>query len=437
MNLTNLFVGLDELKANKLRTLLSMMGIIFGVSAVISMLSIGEGAKQETIEQIEMLGTNNIYIKAKAPSKTKSAKSVSNFSPGLNISDVNSLKEINAFAQYVIPQREENMDIFYKTYLKSIMILGTTPDCFKALNLRLESGRFFGNQDFSDHSDVCVIGFGLKNKIFGIEEAIGKKIKVGNLWFTVTGVLEEKELFNSLKDSKLTNNFDNGIIIPFTTMVNKIISPTNENNNRIVLSSNVILRGFNNNQQSIKNGRKSVDQIVIKVGESSSVIEASDLTSRILERRHNGIDDYEIIIPEKLLAQKQKTQRTFNIVMGAIAGLSLLVGGIGIMNVTLTNILERTKEIGVRRAVGARKNDILFQFLFEAVIVCNLGGIIGLFLGYILTLFIADYAGWRTIVTPFSVIISLFVSITVGLIFGTYPAVKASRCDPVTSLRHE
>jgi putative ABC transport system permease protein len=183
--------------------------------------------------------------------------------------------------------------------------------------------------------------------------------------------------------------------------------------------------------------RISVDQIIVKIKKDASIAHAENLISRILARRHYGVTDYEVIVPEQLLEQKQKTQRIFNIVMGAIAGISLLVGGIGIMNIMLANILERIKEIGIRRAVGATKYDILYQFMYEALTISIVGGLLGIMTGFILTSLVTIYAEWRTIVSPFSIVLAFFVSVVVGLVFGIYPAKKAAEKDPIESLRYE
>jgi len=183
--------------------------------------------------------------------------------------------------------------------------------------------------------------------------------------------------------------------------------------------------------------RKSIDQLTVKVTNDDKILEVAHIINKILSRRHYNAADYKVIIPEEIMAQKQKTQRIFNVVMGAIAGISLLVGGIGIMNIMLANIMERTREIGIRRAVGATKQDVLIQFIFEALIISFIGGILGIITGYILTSIISNYAEWRTIITPYSIILAFFVSVLVGFIFGSYPAKKAAEKDPIESLRYE
>lgn len=194
---------------------------------------------------------------------------------------------------------------------------------------------------------------------------------------------------------------------------------------------------MNNEQEAPKIDKNSVDQLTVKVKNSDQLTSAADLIRRQLERRHYGVRDFEMILPEQLLAQKQKTQRIFNIVMGAIAGISLLVGGIGIMNIMLANILERTKEIGIRRAIGATRDDVLYQFLFEALLISITGGIAGIVLGFVLTSLISTYAEWKTVISMLSVIIAFIVSAATGVIFGIYPAKKAADKDPIEALRYE
>ncbi len=258
---------------------------------------------------------------------------------------------------------------------------------------------------------------------------MNKKVKIGDLWFDVIGVLAPKNV-SAASNSLGLRNFNEDIYIPFTTMMYKLEPLVQEQSN---------VEYYYPGMQEPANviDRNSVDQLTVKVNNSDQLNVAAYLVKKILERRHYGIKDYAIILPEALLAQKQKTQRIFNIVMGAIAGISLLVGGIGIMNIMLANILERTREIGVRRAVGATKNDVLSQFIYEALTISVAGGLIGILVGYFLTSLISTYADWKTIISPFSVILAFVVSVATGLIFGIYPAKQAAEKNPIDSLRYE
>jgi putative ABC transport system permease protein len=430
----NLLIGLKELRSNKMRTSLTMLGIIFGVGAVIAMLSIGEGARQETLEQIELMGTNNILIKEKK-NIVKGNKSNANFSPGLNLKDALSIKNINPFVEAVVPQRESINKVIYKSNIVESKIIGTSPDFLSIYNFQISQGQFFTKYHMDSYANVCVIGPRVKEIFFKFENPVGKEIKIEDMWFKVVGVTKEKNVLATSMESLGLRNFNEDIYIPLTTMIfkmKKYIPPSSGSINM----SNMSLSFFNGDVAQ-NFDRTSVNQITVKIKKNSSVVNASTLVKKIFERRHYGVPDYEVVIPEQLLAQKQKTQIVFNIVMGAIAGISLLVGGIGIMNIMLANILERTKEIGIRRAIGATKRDVLNQFIYEAVTISILGGVLGIITGFILTSLITGYAEWRTIITPSSVILAFFVSVAVGLVFGIYPAKKAAEKDPIESLRYE
>lgn len=430
----NFRIGLTELKSNKLRTSLTMLGIIFGVGAVIAMLSIGEGARQETLEQIELMGTNNIIIKEKNVTvqgeKTKAA-----FSPKLNLRDGESIKELNPFVENVTPQRESVNKITYKSNIIEAKIIGTNEDYPYAYNSQLSTGRFFKKHHLETYANVCVIGSGIKEKLFKFENPVNKEIKIHDLWFKIIGVAASKNVSASGIENLGLRDFNNDIYMPITTMIFKMKKYVPESSGALNMGNITFFFNFGNFARNYD--RTSIDQLTIKIKKDAPVKEAADLIKRIMERKHYGVPDYEIIIPEQLIAQKQKTQKIFNIVMGAIAGISLLVGGIGIMNIMLANILERTKEIGIRRALGATKRDVLNQFMYEAVVISIVGGILGIVTGFILTSLITGYAEWRTIITPFSILLAFVVSVAVGLVFGIYPAKQAAEKDPIESLRYE
>ena len=427
-NFESFKIGLKGLQSNKLRALLTMLGIVFGVAAVIAMLSIGEGARQEALQQIELMGTNNIIITKVTVAENTTGKKKS-FSPGLNLNDAKAIKELNPFVDYITPQLEMKVPVTYKSQILQTTLIGTTVDYFKTFNTKIDLGHAFNKYHTENYSNVCVIGSGIKEQLFRFEDPIGKKIKIGDLWFEIIGAAASKNVSTTGSQGITLRDFNEDIYIPFSTMMYKIgITETSDNQ-----------QNHNpwQNQNAEVIDRNSVSQFTVKVKKPDELREAAGLISRILERRHFGIKDYEIILPEQLLQQKQKTQRIFNIVMGAIAGISLLVGGIGIMNIMLANIMERTREIGVRRAVGATRLDILSQFVYEALTISVVGGIIGVILGFILTSLITTYAEWKTIISPFSVFLAFFVSVATGLIFGIYPAKQAADKNPIESLRYE
>ena len=421
-------IGLSELKSNKLKTALTMLGIIFGVASVVAMMSIGEGARQESLEQIELLGTNNIIIKNNQV-KAADPSGAPSFSLGLTIDDAKSIQDIVPYVEFVTPQKEGIFDVTYKAKVEKIKIIGTTPDYVLTFNTKLRSGKFFKEHHNKDFSNVCVIGPAVKSKFFKFETAVGKQIKIGEFWFRIVGVTEVKNSSTSISQLG-TQDFNSEIYIPINVLNNKIeITDQNQNTSGF----------FFYNEENSANiiDRRDINRLTVKISDDKFIKESANLIHRILMRRHYKTQDFDVIVPEEIIAQKQKTQRIFNIVMGAIAGISLLVGGIGIMNIMLATILERTREIGIRRAVGATREDILSQFLYEALIISILGGVIGVIIGFILTSLITTYAEWRTIITPYSVILAFIVAVGTGVGFGSYPAKKAADKDPIESLRYE
>ncbi|MEE9431696.1 MAG: ABC transporter permease [Melioribacteraceae bacterium] len=420
-------IGIEELSSNKLRTFLTMLGIIFGVGSVISMLSIGEGAKTETLEQIELLGSNNIIIKSEEIESSQNETAT--FTPGLNLDDLTAIKKICPFIYSLTPQREAPEKVMYKSTILEAKIIGTTIDYPVTFNSKLSAGNFFNKYQMENYANVCVIGADIRKQLFKYKNPINEKIKIGDQWFTIIGVIaSKKNIANSSIES--FRNFNEDVYIPLSTMsykMNKYIESSKQKESS--------WRDIGKIANAID--RKSIDQLTVKVTSDDKIVEVANIIKRILIRKHYKVKDYKIIIPEEIMAQKQKTQKIFNIVMGAIAGISLLVGGIGIMNIMLANIMERTREIGIRRAVGATRKDVLNQFMFEALTISFIGGLLGIVTGYILTLIISNYAEWRTIITPFSVVLAFFVSVIVGFIFGSYPAKKAAEKDPIDALRYE
>lgn len=423
-------IGIRGLLSNKTRAALTMLGIIFGVAAVIAMMSIGEGARQETLQQIELLGTNNIIVN-RLSKVSKSSDTKASYSAGLTLKDAEAIKELNPLVESVTPLREAEMSVSYKTIIEEFKIIGTTSSYPETFNTKILEGSFFKDFHSVDYSNVCIIGPGIKEKLFKFEDTIKKKIKIGNLWYDIIGVAAQKNVSSSGMKNLGIRNFNNDIYIPLSTMLYKSEKKDPNANNQNMF----MMGGMEGIAKTID--RNSIDQLTIKVKSSDDLKEAAHLTKRILDRRHFGTQDYEIVLPEQLLEQKQKTQKIFNVVMGAIAGISLLVGGIGIMNIMLANILERTREIGIRRAVGATRADILGQFMSEAVTISVLGGILGIILGFILTALISTYAEWSTIISPISIILAFFVSAATGIVFGIYPAKKAADKNPIESLRYE
>jgi len=429
MNLSeSVKVGLGGITTHKLRSFLTGLGIIFGVSAVIAMLSIGEGAKQETLEQIQLMGMNNIIIRSYEHTTKSLGKATANFSAGLSLKDAKAISEICPLVEGIAPQWENTVTAMYRDERMDVRLIGTTPEYRSIFNSNVKIGRFLNTSHLEMQSNVCVLGSKVKDNLFHFEEAVGKQIKLGNLWFTVIGVMEPKLISTKGAGNLDIRNVNLDVYIPLTTAVEKFDRESTEKRNAQMQGPTLPLRVIERNR---------VDQLTVKVKDAERILEAASIINRIISRRHYGISDFQVIIPEELMRQSQKTQRIFNIVMGAIASISLLVGGIGIMNIMLASVLERTREIGIRRSVGATKADILSQFLFEAVVLSLVGGVIGIGLGYGMTKIITAYAGWKTIVAFTSILLAFGVSAATGIAFGIYPAKKAAEKDPIESLRYE
>jgi putative ABC transport system permease protein len=398
---------------------LSILGIVFGVSAIVAMLSIGEGARQEALEQIELLGTNNITIRALTLTKSQIVEAKRNLSSGLTATDAFRLSEICPNISFIAPLKVINIESTYGNRESLAPIVGTTPDYAAVRNVSIGKGRFITLLDIEKNKRVCVLGADVAKTFFRVGSPLGEMIRLGSDWYNVIGVLQSKNIksksrtFHKGKDASITlRNINNDIYIPFSASV--LLSPSASGGSEI-----------------------AVDEIGIRINEASKVQESANIIKTVLTRLHNKVQDYEIVVPVELLRQSQSTQRIFNIVLGAIAGISLLTGGIGIMNIMLATVSERTKEIGIRAALGATRMDILFQFLIETSLLTITGGVIGILLGVFGAYTINIYAEWRTVVSITAIIIASLMSVIMGLVFGLLPAYKAARMDPITALRFE
>ncbi len=409
---TETMVGaLVNLGRHKLRSFLTMLGMIFGVGAVIAMLSIGAGAESESLRVIESFGIRNIIIQAK-DFKTEELRQIRTESLGVSLRDVEALQTILKPKPLISASRlVKTYQINSEKARSDSRVMGVSSTYPRIQNLKLLQGSFFLASDEEDNAQVCVLGIVAKQKLFGFGDVLNKQIKINDIWMTIVGVLADaavadKQEFEGVK----VQNPNNDIYIPITTAVRKFDTETVEN---------------------------ELNEIVVQIAPEASIKEQASTINNLISVMHRYVDDYSIVVPEKLLEQNQKTQGIFNIVMGAIASISLLVGGIGIMNIMLASVLERTNEIGLRRAIGAKKLDIRMQFMAEAVAISLAGGLIGVGLGYGISRAVAMFSGWSTIITGGSIGLSFGVSSVIGLIFGIYPAVQASNLDPIECLRYE
>jgi putative ABC transport system permease protein len=447
--LYNIGIALDAIKTNKLKSSLTGLGIMFGVSAVISMLAIGSGAKQEILKQIETLGSNNIVIDARyeenkqegdeEEENSSNGQESKKFTPGLNRIDYEAIKEIVPGLHKISPEIILNSQIIYRDKRMQGQCIGVSNDYFDIYNMELNKGVFFNSMQIRNGQPVCILGGDLAGKLFRSDSPIGKAVKFGSVWLEVIGILEKERVSNINTEKYGFNNLNNAIFVPDKTLLlrmmdRKRVSFTPSRSEGYRISGGGF---FISDQQSDEKNYHQFDRIIVKVENSSKLSSTADLIDRILKRRHNQIKDYEIIVPELLIKQKQEANEMFNFVLGAIAGISLLVGGIGIMNIMFATVMERIREIGIRMAIGAKKKDIMEQFLIEAVFISLIGGVLGIFLGLGLSESIKNLTDIDTHVTVGSVLLSFIVSASVGIIFGYSPAKIAAEKDPIESLRHE
>ena len=431
---------------NKLRAGLTSLGILFGVASVIAMLAIGNGAEQEILQQMRLLGANNIVVtplveqKEGKVDKDDGKKQSKKFTPGLTYLDAQAIRatipDVSATSSEVVV----NSVITREGHNRSGKIVGVDSTYFDVMNLRLAQGARFSATHFASAGPVTIIGQGVKSRFFTTEEPIGHTIKVGNQWLTVIGVLEDRKVSAETAQRLGIRDANMDVYVPLPTMLLRYRNRAEVTQQEMEIAA----RAFNStdssetdDERAEKRNYNQLDKVIVQVDKSSAVTAVAGVMRRMLQRRHNDVTDFEISVPELLLQQEQHTKMIFNMVLGAIASISLVVGGIGIMNIMLASILERIKEIGVRRAVGATQKDIGAQFLSEAVMISLAGGIAGIIVGGILSYSIERISKIHTIVSPMSVVVAFGVSVAVGLVFGIMPASKAAKQDPIVCLRYE
>lgn len=402
--------ALQELLAQKLRTFLTLLGMIFGVGAVIAMLNIGKGAEQEALKMIGSMGLQNLIVES-IPYTSEELKDIREESLGLNTADVEAALATLPFITDYSGEKQIKLFALYSDFAKTdATVMGVTSSYFSLASMTASKGRLLSVEDELHVSQVAVLGDDVANNLFPDQEPVGQFLKVNHVWLQVVGVIAapdfNKEAFQGVK----INGDRNRVFIPLSTSQKKL--------NTEPLAS-------------------ELDTVKFKVADDYSTILAAKAVTQLLQQRHGGLEDYTLIIPVELLAQQENTQRIFNIVMACVAGISLLVGGIGIMNIMLANVLERTKEIGLLRAVGATQQDIKLQFIAESFVISVVGGLLGIVFGLVLSEIIGFYSEWAVSWSLTAIILSVSICLLVGVGFGVFPAIKASKLNPIDALHSD
>ncbi|MBT3251984.1 MAG: FtsX-like permease family protein [Candidatus Marinimicrobia bacterium] len=444
--LLNIQIAVNAILENKIRAFLTSMGIIFGVASVITMLAIGKGAETTLLEQMKLLGANNIIIapnveqeEGKVSEDIVSDSNKQHYSPGLTLSDAESIGKTIPYVEFTSPEIILETTIIYSGKKRSGKLIGIDNNFWKTKSNPISMGKIFSDNHLDNSAPVCVIGNGIRTRFFAGESPLGKKIKCGKLWLTIIGVLEQQDITSENIKSLGIRDYNMDVYTPVKTVLIRyknrgmVTLQDIQELNRMDMfdegaEEETVEKDFNYHQ---------IDRIVVKVNDNRYMSHISEIIKRMLERRHYNVIDYEISIPEQLIQQEQRTKRIFNIVLGAIASISLIVGGIGVMNIMLASVMDRFKEIGIRQSIGATRKDVTLQFMSEAITITLTGGVIGIFLGYVFTLGIEKSTGITGVISLNSVLLSFLVSVSVGLIFGIYPAKKAAKQDPVVLLRHD
>ena len=446
----DIIIGVEAIFDNRLKSMLTALGIIFGVAAVISMMAIGNGAEQEILEQIKMVGVNNIVITP--TSVSIDGKSSSNgdsngpgrskFSKGLSLLDAKAIEDVIPAVDKVSPVISFNYSAIMNGKSNPVVLEGVNTSYFDLFNIKLQLGEIFNDNQSRSGQPVCLIGDNIKNVFFKQENPVGKNIKCGQIWLKIIGVVEKRDFTTSASDEMGISSSDNKIFVPAQTVLMRFKNRSlirgdevEKANSRQGGSDVVIIGGGSEDADDDKN-LNQLSKIIIQVKETEQLSATANVVKRMMYRRHSEIYDFEVTIPELLLKQQQRTKNIFNVVLGAIAGISLIVGGIGIMNIMLASVMERIREIGTRQAIGASQKDIIVQFLSESTLISVFGGILGIILGVALSRIITVVFDIKTIVSFFSIFIAFGVSAAVGIIFGYLPAKQAAEKDPVESLRY-
>ena len=402
--------AIEELWRRRLRTLLTLLGLIFGVGSIVAMQAVGEGSRREALQMVESLGLHNLIVEAVAQDE-QALRETRARSLGLSLADADAALAVVPGAQrYAAEKPVRTHSVFSESGRVEAEASGVSPDFFELASLRIRHGRALTQADDDAVAPVAVLGHQAAEALFGSRDPTGEHIKVNHVWLEVVGVLADRDLGKDQFEGIKLGVESNRIYVPLAAARARF---------------------------QFKEHEDEVDRILLRLDDPQRLVAGARVLDAVLAQRHAGAADYRLVVPQQLYQQHQKTQRIFRVVMAAIAGVSLLVGGIGIMNIMLANVLERRREIGLLRAIGARRRDVIAQFLREATVICVAGVLLGLVFGTALAYAIAAFAGWQVAWAPLPIALSALMCLAIGLAFGVYPARQAARLDPIAALRHD
>ncbi|NQU23199.1 MAG: ABC transporter permease [Candidatus Nealsonbacteria bacterium] len=433
MQLSAVKLGVRNLLLHKLRSFLTALGIILGVSSVIAMLAIGEGSKQEALERIRQLGASNVIIRSDKPEQEDDSEEEATSTTatqqqggtvlewGLKYKDFEVLEAALPTVRLAVPIALVRKNAQHERYrIANARILGTTPDYLDVKNLSVRRGRFLADSDVDTTANVAVLAAGAAKRLFSYEDPLGKPLLLGPGAYTIVGVLDRQGSGNATPGAVGQQNFNNDIYIPISA----------------------VQRRFGELQVTARSGginfeRTQLSEITLVVEDENMVSQTADMARKLLLASHPKFVDVKVQVPLELLHQAEEEKRIWNLVLGSIAGISLLVGGIGIMNIMLATVTERTREIGIRRALGAKRWDITLQFLIETVLLSLGGGVLGILVGVTIPFVVSRFSSIQTVLSAWSIVLAFGIAATTGVVFGIYPARRAALMDPIEALRHE
>lgn len=403
--------AIEELWRRKLRTGLTLLGLIFGVGAIVAMQGVGEGSRREALRLVQSLGLNNLIVEANAPDNDDALKELRARSLGLTRADARAALDVVPGAQAWAAEKQLRVRMIYSDAGSGdIKASGVSPDWFRLSSLEIAEGRGISDKDNKDLSAVAVLGHQAADELFPDGKALDRLVKLDHVWLRVIGVLADRDLGKKKFEGVSLGAASNRVFVPLASAQTRF------------------------NFQPMED---PIDRFLLRIDDPSHLGADARVLGDLLSQRHGGASDFSLVVPQQLYQQNQKTQRIFSIVMGSIAAVSLLVGGIGIMNIMLANVLERRREIGLLRAIGARRNDIIARFLREATVICLSGALIGILFGALLAYFIATFADWQVAWALIPIILAAAACTLIGLAFSVYPARQAAALDPIDALRAE